>query len=254
MLRRLLLLLTVLSASIHADPLAVSAAVSLKESLTDVAKAYREQGGGEVTFTFGASGTLTAQIRNGALVDVFISAANKQVKELTQAGVADEASRRVIVNNTLVLIAPADKKTGGPNDVADLVSDAVKKIAVGDPKVVPAGDYADQTFKTLKIDEALKPKLVYGASVRQVLAYVERGEVDAGLVYATDAREGGPKVKVIATVDEGTHEKIEYPAVIIQKSGRKDAAGKFLDYLASDKAQAIFKARGFTPPSAQGKP
>jgi molybdate transport system substrate-binding protein len=247
----LAILVTVLLAvPARPDAITVSAAVSLKESLTEIAKAYHDQTGGDVQFTFGASGTLATQIRHGAPADAFISAADAQVKELIDARLADRDSRRVIATNALVLVVPADA-ANPPRTLADLATEKVCKIAAGDPRVVPAGQYADQTFKSLKLDETLRDKLIYGASVRQVLAYVERGAVDAGLVYKTDAIEAGSKVKVVATVDAKLHERIEYPAVVISASPKRDEAGKFLDFLASEKARSILAAKGFTAPDGR---
>jgi molybdate transport system substrate-binding protein len=248
-MRRLLPLLfaLLLAAPARPETITVSAAISLKESLIEIGKAYHDQTGDDVQFTFGASGTLATQIRHGAPVDAFISAADAQVKELIDANLADKGSRRVIATNALVLIVPADA-VNPPRSLADLATDNVHKIAAGDPKVVPAGQYADQAFKSLKLEGKLRDKLVYGGSVRQVLAYVERGAVDAGLVYKTDAIEAGAKVKVIATVDPKLHDKIEYPAVVISASAKRDAARKFLDFLATDKAEAILTGKGFTVP------
>lgn len=251
-MRRFLPLLFALLLATPARPetITVSAAVSLKESLTDIAKAYHDQTGDDVQFTFGASGTLATQIRHGAPADAFISAADAQVKELIEAKLADKDSRRVVATNALVLVVPSDA-ANPPQTIADLATDKVRKIAAGDPKVVPAGQYAAQTFKSLKIEEKLRYKLIYGASVRQVLAYVERGAVDAGLVYKTDALESGSKVKVVATVDPKLHERIEYPAVVITASAKRDTARKFLDFLATDKAKAILTAKGFTAPDGK---
>ena len=130
------------------------------------------------------------------------------------------------------------------------------KIAVGEPKTVPAGQYADQTFKALKLDDAVKGKIVFGTNVRQVLAYVERGEVQAGLVYRTDAKESGEKVAIVATADAATHEPIIYPAAVLSKTEHGDAAGHFLDFLMSEKAVAVLRAKGFSIPtdSAPAKP
>ena len=122
----------------------------------------------------------------------------------------------------------------------------VKKIAIGQPKSVPAGQYAMQTLAKLKLDTAVAAKLVNGANVRQVLDYVQRGEVDAGFVYATDAQIAGAKVKVIATAPADSHDPIVYPAVVLAASKKQEAAKKFLDFLASPRAKAILRNRGFT--------
>jgi len=228
-----------------AETINVAAAVSLREAITDAATAYQADGGDAVTFTFGASGQLAAQIQNGAPVDVFISAADKQVDDLSKAGLVDDSTRRVIAGNALVLIVPADAKSP-PAGFGELAGDSMQKIAIGEPKTVPAGQYAMEVLKALKLEEKVTPRLIFGANVRQVLEYVETGEVTAGMVYSTDATEAGAKVKVVATADPSTHQPIVYPAVVIKNSSKKPAGVKFLDYLGSEKGFAALAARGFT--------
>jgi molybdate transport system substrate-binding protein len=226
----------------------VAAAISLKEAMTAVAAAYKADGRGEVEFTFGSSGQLQAQIEYGAPVDVFVSAAHKQVDELIERKLADGSTKRVVAGNQLVLIVPAGAKAA-PATFADLADAKYRRVAVGEPKSVPAGQYAVQALKSLSLLDPLRGRLVYGANVRQVLDYVERGEVDAGIVYATDAIESGDRVRVVARADAKANDPIEYPAVIVSHSRRRKAAGDFLDYLASDKARDILARKGFTPPS-----
>jgi len=228
-----------------ADEIKVSVAVSLKEAVTEIAHNYKSAGGDDVVFTFGSSGQLATQIKDGAPVDAFISAANKQVDDLVKADLADPTTRRVVAGNTLVLIIPANATGASPSAIADLADAKFKKIAIGDPKTVPAGDYAMQTLMALKLADKVSDRLIYGTNVRQVLAYVEDGDVAAGLVYATDAKESGDKVKVVATADEKTHEPIVYPAVVIKGSKKKDATVKFLDYLKSDNSQKVLLDKGF---------
>jgi molybdate transport system substrate-binding protein len=238
----------------YAETISVAAAISLKESISQVAKAFEADTGDKVEFTFGASGQLMAQIKTGAPVDAFISAANKQVDDLEKAGLADAGTRRTIAGNTLVLIVSSDATTP-LSDFKSLTGAAVKRVAIGEPRTVPAGQYAEQLLKNLEIDQKLASRLVYGSNVRQVLDYVQRGEVTAGIVYSTDAKEAGNKVKVVATADPATHEPIVYPAVVVKGSKKRDVAIRFLDYLKSDKARKVFEARGFTPGDGwDGKP
>ena len=232
-----------------ADTIRVGAAISLKDAVSDVAKAYEAETGDKVQFTFGSSGQIQQQIKSGAEIDAFISAANKQVDELAKDGLIDAATRRVIVMNALVLVVPADAKDA-PKSFAELADPKVAKLAVGEPKTVPAGLYAQQVLKFLKIDSQLSGRLVFGTNVRQVLTYVEQSEVSAGIVYATDALESGDKVKVVATADDSSHEPIVYPGVVVTASKHKDAATHFLDYLGSAKAQDALVARGFKLPIA----
>jgi molybdate transport system substrate-binding protein len=249
-----ILLAFLLSAPLaKAQDITVSAAISLKESLTQIGSAYEKSSGDHLQFNFDASGKLAAQIRQGAPVDAFVSADDQQMNKLDSAGKIAADTRRVVVNNSLVLIAPADEKDA-PTSFTDLAVDHGKKIAIGEPKTVPAGRYAMQTLKSLALDQAVTARLVFGESVRQVLTYVERDEVYAGIVYATDAAQAGDKVKVIAVADPATHEVIEYPAAVVAGSPHAAAARKFLDYLTTDSAKVIFTAHGFTLPPSTVRP
>jgi molybdate transport system substrate-binding protein len=241
------------SAAAAEDEITVSAAISLKEALTEAASKYVSRGGDHVVFNFGASGALEAQIKQGAPVDLFISAGTQQVDELIAAGQADRSSRRAIARNALVLVVPIVAKDP-PRGFDELSSDRAHKIAIGEPKAVPAGTYAMQTLTALHLAEPLRDRLIFGANVRQVLDYVCRDEVDAGIVYATDAASAKDQVKVVATADPTTHEPIEYPAVIITGSAHTAAARRFLDFVASSEAQGVFAARGFESPSPVTQP
>lgn len=234
-----------------ADTVNVSAAASLKDVLTQLAAQHKAAGGAggsdDAAFTFGASGQLATMIQDGAPVDLFISAGTKQVDDLAQSAFADPASRRILAANTLVLIVPAGA-TSAPASFADLADHRFARIAIGNPPSVPAGDYALQTLSALHLTDTLTIRLVYGTNVRQVLAYVEDADVSAGIVYATDARESGAKVKVVATADEKLHAPIVYPAVLLKAAKNKAAAARFLDFLTSAQAAKIFVANGFLPP------
>jgi molybdate transport system substrate-binding protein len=231
----------------HADAITVAAAISLKGALVDVAQSYKTDAGESVQFTFASSGQLTAQVKNGAPIDAFISAATRQVDDLAKANLVDDKTRRTIACNDLVLIVPANAKSP-PTSFNDLADPRHKRIALGDPRTVPAGEYAAQTLASLKLTDAIKPRTVYATNVRQVLDYVERGEVAAGLVYATDAKASGDKVHIIDRAAPDTHSPIVYPAAVVTASKKKDAARKFLDYLTTDKAQKLLAIHGFTPP------
>lgn len=223
--------------------LTVSAAASLKDALVETETAYK-QGHAEIAFAnnFGSSGTLAVQIDQGAPVDVFISAAAKPMDELAVKGLIVAGTRRNLLRNTLVLIAPLDSKL---HDFQGLTDKSIRVIALGDPASVPAGQYAKQTLLSLHLWDQLNAKLVLGKDVRQVLTYVETGNADAGLVYATDAM-ATSKVRVIASVPESTHEPIVYPAAAVKGSHNDAAARMFIHYLASPAVRAIFQKHGFT--------
>ncbi len=232
--------------AVHADTITVSAAISLKESLTDIRKLY-ETSGDTLVFNFDASGKLAAQIQQGAPVDLFISADDQQMDKLQKDKQIDTATRRVLVTNTLVLIAAADEKQA-PADFTGLATTGDRKIAIGEPKTVPAGRYAMQTLQKLQLDQNLKPRLVYGQSVREVLTLVQRDEVVAGLVYGTDAKAAGDTVKVIAIADATLHDPIEYPAAVVSATNHDAAAKRFLEFLSGTSAHEVFARRGFSFP------
>ena len=246
-LLRLILLLT-FAVPASAETIRVGAAISLREALGEVAAAYHTATGHHVEFVFASSGQVSAQIASGAAIDLFISAANQQVDQLIDAKLADPATRQVIAGNRIVLIAPADAKHP-PNGFAALADAAVRRIAIGEPKTVPAGRYAEQVLAAAGLAEAVADKLVYGKNVRQVLAYVERGEVSAAIVYSTDARQSGDKVRIVAQADEKTHDPVVYPSIVVTASSKPAAARQFQNYLIhSEQARSVLTNKGFSIP------
>jgi molybdate transport system substrate-binding protein len=235
----------------RAEDIHVAAAISMKESLEAAATAFQKMSGNMVHFNFGSSGAMVAQIKSGGDEDAFISAANKQMDDLETAKLIEAGTRRVVATNELVIVVPADAKAL-PGDFQALTGVAYKKIALGEPTTVPAGMYAKEVFEHLKLTEILAGKLVYGANVRQVLVYVEHGEVEAGIVYRTDAKEAGEQVKVAATADARDHTAIEYPGAVLASSGHKKEAGAFLDFLATDEGRKILVDKGFGVPVGSG--
>ncbi len=248
MILRAVILSLLISVVSSAETIRVSAAISLRGVLETIAKNYEKETGARIELRFGSSGQIMTQIKGGAPVDVFISAADRQVNELVEAGLVDAQSVRVVAGNELVLIVPADAKNP-PRDFTELITDKVTRLAMGEPRTVPAGMYAEQTLRYFKLEDTLQKRIVYGTNVRQVLDYVIRGEVSAGLVYATDAREAGDKVKVIAIAPAGAHEPIHYPAALIKGSSQGVASGRFLDYLAGSSSQEVLKRFGFSAPT-----
>jgi molybdate transport system substrate-binding protein len=241
-MRTILLVLLAAVTGARAETIRVSAAISLKGALEEIGKVYEKETRTRVELNLGGSGQLAAQIRNGAPVDLFLSAAASEVDKLDDA--VDRDARRVIVRNQLVLIAPKDAKWGD-GGFAELAESRIKRIAIGQPKTVPAGEYARQTLVKLDLWDKIQDRLVLGANVRQVLDYVQRGEVDAGIVYATDALEVGDTVKVVARADPSLHAPIEYVVAIVKDSAKRRAAAAFLDYLNTPRAKEVFARNGF---------
>lgn len=235
------------------ETITVSAAISLQDVLNDIKPASIEKDGVEPRFNFGSSGQLMGQIREGAPVDLFISAAPRQVDTLIGEGLADAATRTVIAGNRLVLVVASNAENELlVESFADLDSPCMKRIAIGDPRTVPAGEYAKQVLNNLGLFDDLKGRLVYGMHVRQVLDYVERGEVSAGVVYLSDALKSGAKVCVAATADQSLHESIDYVAVIMSGTKHRNAAETFLDRLSAENKR--FEERGFAPTTQPTRP
>lgn len=230
---------------VQPTPLLVSAAASLTDALKEINTLYITQNPNvTISNNFASSGTLQAQIQNGAPVDIFISAASAQMDNLQKAQLIVDDTRKNLLKNNIVLVVPIDSIVG-LSDFKDLVSDKVNRVAMGDPKSVPAGIYAQQLFEQLGIASQLQPKLIFGGDVRQVLTYVESGNVDAGIVYSTDAKISS-KVKIVATAPENINAKIVYPVAVIKASKNIAAAREYEDFLFGSQAKAIFEKYGFS--------
>jgi molybdate transport system substrate-binding protein len=232
--------------SLHAQTtsLTVSAAVSLKDALDELGKQYQKSHSGTtIQFNYGGSGTLQHQIEQGAPADLFVSAAEKQMDTLSSEGLIDNATRRDVVANSLVLIVPSGSSS--VQSFQDLTKTEIKVIALGEIATVPAGQYADQTLKKLGLD-AVEKKAVYAKDVRQVLTYVETGNADAGMVYQTDAATSA-KVRVVATAPANSHDPIVYPGAVLKGSKNEAASRGFLDFLSGSDARAVFEKLGFAP-------
>lgn len=227
------------------ENLTISAAISLKDAFNEIGALYKTKTGKTVNFNFGASGALQRQIENGAPVDVFASAGEAQMDALAAKKLIDAATRRDFALNSLVLIVPADSKLNLAA-FSDLSNSSVQKIAAGNPKTVPAGGYSAQLFEKNNLNVSLQNKLIYAEDVRQVLDYVWRGEVDAGIVYASDAQSAGDKVRVVATAPADSHEPILYPIAVVKDSVNKQRAGEFINLVTSAEGQQILRQYGFS--------
>jgi molybdate transport system substrate-binding protein len=225
-------------------------AASTADAVKEIAQQFTEKTGQQVVLSPGASNALAQQILSGAPADVFLSAAQSWADEIEKAGLA--VDQRPLLRNALVLVVPK----GNPANVqspADLLQDAVERVALAGENV-PAGKYADQALKSLDLGEKLAAagKIVRGSDVRATLNYIERGEVEAGIVYSTDAI-ASTQVKVVHTFDESLHDKVVYPVVLIRQKNSSAPGKEFFDYLISPDAAAVFRKAGFLPltPSAE---
>ena len=224
----------------------VGAAISLKESFNELGGIYERRTGTKVTFTYGSSGEIEKQVEAGAPVDVFASAAEKEMDELQAKNLIDRATRADFARNSLVLVVPIDSKLQ-LQSFSDLEKPSVTKIAIGNPKTVPAGQYAQGLLRNTQLWPKLESRLILGENVRQVLDYVARGEVDAGIVYATDVQVAQGKVSVAASAADRDYGPILYPLAVVKDSANANAAKGFVDLVVSPEGVQILKKHGFLP-------
>lgn len=222
----------------------ISAAASLTDALTEIQAEYAKESNAVLQFNFGASGALQKQIGEGAPCDLFISASKANMDALEEAGLIVPESRKDILGNTLTLIAASEKKDA-VKGYESLTSADITSVSIGTPETVPAGKYAQQALQNLGIWVPIQSKIVFAKDVKQVLEYVDTGNVDCGLVYKTDALAMKTGVTVI-DLPEDSHDPIVYPAALIKDSAQSEAAGKFYDFLQRDYAKGVFEKYGFT--------
>ncbi|MGA7826082.1 MAG: molybdate ABC transporter substrate-binding protein [Geobacteraceae bacterium] len=227
----------------------VSAAVSLKNALAALKESYEKSNPNrELVINYGSSGLLQKQIEEGAPVDIFLSAGKRQMDELERKGLLIPGTRSNLLGNALVLIVSKEMKTR-IKSFDDLVSKA-QSLSIGQPETVPAGKYAKETLTNLHLWDTLKKRTMFAKDVRQVLAYVESGNVDAGLVYNTDTVILKSGV-VVAVAPAESHSAIVYPVALIKDSKNRAAAEKFMTYLKSANAAKIFEKYKFIPLASQ---
>ncbi len=224
--------------------LTVSAAISMKDALDEAKQLYTTDNPNvSIAINYGSSGTLQLQIEQGAPVDIFLSAATKQMDALDTKGLLLGGTRKNLLLNEVVLIVPRDSSLH-ISSFQDLARPDVKQIALGEPTTVPAGQYAKDVLMSLGIYDVVNAKAILGKDVRQVLTYVETGNVDAGIVYSTDAQSSS-KVKVVTTAPAKSHAPIVYPVAVIRDSKNAGAARALLEFLVGPRGRAVFQKYGF---------
>jgi molybdate transport system substrate-binding protein len=233
----------------QSETIMVSAAASLTEAFTDMESQFEaENPGVDVNFNFAGSGSLRTQIEGGAPVDVFASADEKNMDTLAGEKLIENSTRKDFAQNSLVLIVPANS-TLNITGIENLTASEVEKIAIGNPESVPVGNYTLTALTEAGLWNKTENKFVLAEDVKQVLTYVERGEVDAGFVYLTDAKTADPgTIKIVSNVTVSS--PISYPIAVVSASENKEDAQEFLDYVTGEEGQKILEEYGFTPVSA----
>ena len=221
----------------------VFAAASLTDSLKEIAAAYEKQTGDKIVFNFGASSFLARQIEEGAPAEVFFSADEARMDGLEKKGLVVKETRKSRLSNSLVIVVTADS-TAAIKSARDLAEPRVKRIALADPKTVPAGIYAKEYLEKAKLWTRVESKIVPTDNVRAALAAVESGNVEAGLVYKTDAAIS-KKVKIACEVPARDSPAISYPMAVLKEAKEPEAAKRFLEHLDSEEAGRVFNKFGF---------
>lgn len=228
--------------------LTVSAAASLQDAMKAIKPLYETAyPDREIIYNFASSGSLQRQIEQGAPVDVFISAAIDKMDALEEKDLIITETRRDLLKNQMVLVTEKGNKTNLKiTDFKDLNTDQVNLIALGEPESVPAGRYAQEVLVSLNIADKVNSKAVYGKDVRQVLNYVATGNVEAGIVYRTDAQVSD-NVEIIAIAPEDSHSPVIYPVAVIKDSDTPEIGKELIEFFNTDEAQAVFEEYGFVP-------
>ncbi len=224
----------------------VSTAISLKDAFKEISSLYEQRTGVRARLNLSSSGLLQKQIEAGAPADVYASAGMKQMDALETGGFVVPGTRAVFARNRLVLIVPAGSVLV-LKSFAGLAGSGISRLAIGNPKTVPAGQYAEQALKSMALWDLLRSRLIPAENVRQVLDYVARDEVDAGFVYASDVPASRGKTVIAAQAPEDSHDPILYPIAVVKGTESPEEAEDFIDLVLSDSGQAILKKHGFLP-------
>lgn len=226
----------------------VSAAASLTEAFTNIAAEFEaDHPGTKVELNLAGSGTLRTQIESGAPVDVFASASESDMDLLSEKGLIEESSRKDFAANSLVMVVPQKNGSKVPKTLEDMAEGSIGKIAIGNPETAPVGKYTKQAFETAGVWDEVESKVIFADTVKQVLTYVETGEVDTGFIYVTDARSGNKDLYEIAFTVQ-INEPISYPIAVIKGSENKEEAQKFVNFVTGTRGQEILAEYGFEEP------
>lgn len=229
-----------LASPLFAAEVSLSVAASLKDAMNELTDGYLKKHPA-VTFrkNYGASGALAKQIENGAPADIFVSANLKWVDYMKEKKIIDAPSINVFAHNSLVVAGNPKLKITSMQDLLKL-----NRIAIGSPKSVPAGEYATEAFKSAGIDGQLGSKLIMAKDVRETLLYAERGEVDAALVYKTDALIS-KQVSILYAVPQNLYKRVTYPMGLTVSGSKNADTAAFYKYLKSAEADKVLEKYGF---------
>ena len=232
-----------LGCSTSEEELLVFAAASLRDALEEVGEEFQAAHDIRVRFSYGGSVAMAQQLARGAPADLFLSAGPGPMDVLEQQGLLEPGTRVDLLGNVLVVVA-GEGVDATPSEPQGLLSPGVRRIAIADPQLAPAGAYAREALQSLELWEPLRPKLVMGADVRTVLTYVESGNADAAVVYGSDASIS-PDLRALWTFAPDSHSPLVYPVAALQKAGNPQGARLFREFLLGAEAGEVFDRFGF---------
>ena len=251
MTRRLALVACVLAGALLAacsggadDELLVFAATSLTDAMAEAAAEFEATHGTKVEVSYGPSRALAQQIARGANPDVYVAAGQPPMDFLQEGGhIADGGAVRLL-SNKIVLITGRDAPSiGGISELADA---DLNRVAMPDPEIAPAGNYARTALQNLGLWEQMLPRIVFANDVRVTLSYVQTGNADAGFLYQTDAA-NAEDITVLDIVPTDSYPDVVYPAAVVRSTDNLQGAEAMLEFLQSDAGREIFRRHGFTP-------
>ena len=226
------------------DEVLVFAATSLTDAMTEAAAEYEASSGTRVEVSFGPSRALAQQIASGAPADLYFAAGQPPMDFLVEGGQVSEDGIVRLLSNKIVLITGQDAPSVG--DIGELADADFERIAMPDPEIAPAGNYAKTALQNLGLWERMLPSIVFANDVRATLSYVQTGNADAGFLYQTDAATADD-VAVLDIVPTDSYPDVVYPAAVVQGADNREGAAAMLEFLRGDAAREIFRRHGFTP-------
>ena len=226
------------------DEVLVFAATSLTDAMTEAAAEYEASSGTNIEVSFGPSRALAQQIASGAPADVYFAAGQPPMDFLVEGGQVSEDGIARLLSNKIVLITGRDAP--GVGDIGELADADFERIAMPDPEIAPAGNYAKTALQNLGLWERMLPSIVFANDVRATLSYVQTGNADAGFLYQTDAATADD-VAVLDIVPTDSYPDVVYPAAVVRDADNREGAEAMLEFLQGDAAREIFRRYGFTP-------
>ena len=228
------------------NQITISASATFQDVMETIKPLYQEKyPEKEITYNFGASGSLQRQIEQGAPVDVFMVADAEKMDSLEEQGLIISETRQDILKNKIALVTASDNNLELTN-FNDITQESINLVGLGEAKTVAAGRYTQEILDSLNIADEVYAKAVYGKDVRQIVNYVATGNVEVGIVFQTDAKNTN-NIKTITTAPKESHSPIICPIAVIKDSQNTETGKEFIEFLTSNQAQAVFENYGFIP-------